>query len=164
MAVKEKGLMELFVHTLKDVYFAENAITKALPKMIKAATNKDLKAGFEKNLKQTQEQIERLDQVFKSLDMKPAAVPCEAIKGILKEGDEVAEEFDGSKALDAGLIAAAQAVEHYEISRYGAMHAWAEQLDLTEAAELLHETLSEEEETDQLLTELASAINEEAAA
>lgn len=82
MAVKEKGLLELFVHTLKDVYFAENAITKALPKMIKAATNKDLKAGFEKHLKQTQEQIERLDQVFKSLDMKPAAVPCEAIKGI----------------------------------------------------------------------------------
>ena len=162
MAEKEKGLQELFVHTLKDVYFAENAITKALPKMIKAASNKDLKAGFEKHLKETEKQITRLDQVFKSIEEKPAAVPCEAIKGILKEGDEVADEFKGSKALDAGLIAAAQAVEHYEISHYGALHAWAVQLDLAEAAKLLQETLTEEEKTDAALTKLSASINEQA--
>ena len=153
----EKGLHELFVHTLKDIYFAEHAITKALPKMVKAAKSKPLQAAFEKHLKQTEQQIVRLEKVFKAIDMKPESVPCDAIKGILIEGDEVADEFKGSKTLDAGLIAAAQAVEHYEIARYGALHAWAEELDLDDAAALLQETLTEEEETDQALSDLAGS-------
>ena len=103
------------------------------------------------------EQIKRLDKVFKSLDLKPEAVPCEAIKGILKEGDEVAEEFSGGVALDAGLIAAAQAVEHYEMARYGALRTWANELGLKEAASLLQDTLNEEGEADKLLTKLAEA-------
>jgi ferritin-like metal-binding protein YciE len=151
----EADLHKLFVHTLKDVYFAENTIIKALPKMIKAAKSKALKQAFEKHLKETDAQIERLDKVFKLIEMKPASVPCEAIKGILKEGDEVADEFSDSKALDAGLIAAAQAVEHYEIARYGALRTWAEELGLDDAAKLLQETLTEEEETDQALSALA---------
>ena len=160
----EKDLHELFVHTLKDVYFAENAITKALPKMMKAATSKPLQKAFEKHLKQTEGQIARLDKVFKAIDQKAEGVPCEAIKGILKEGDEVADEFKGSKALDAGLIAAAQAVEHYEIARYGALRTWAEELELNDAVKLLQETLTEEEETDQALTKLAeSKVNMAAA-
>ncbi len=157
-------LHKLFVHTLKDVYYAENAITKALPKMSKAARSKSLKAAFEQHLEETQGQITRLEQVFAAIDEKPTGVPCEAIKGILKEGDEVADEFKGSAALDAGLIAAAQAVEHYEIARYGALRTWAEELGLTDAAALLQETLSEEEATDQALSELAeSEVNAAAA-
>ena len=151
----EKDLRELFTHTLKDVYFAENAITKALPKMIKAATSKPLQNAFTKHLKETEGQIARLEQVFEAIGLKAEGVPCEAIKGILKEGDEVAEEFSGSKALNAGLIAAAQAVEHYEIARYGALRAWAEELELTKVAALLEETLMEEEATDEALTALA---------
>jgi ferritin-like metal-binding protein YciE len=156
----DKDLHALFLHTLKDVYFAENAITKALPKMVKAASNDELKQAFTKHLEQTKGQIERLEAVFKLIDEKPEAVPCEAIKGILKEGDEVADEFKGSIALDAGLIAAAQAVEHYEIARYGALCAWAKDLELDEAASILHETLAEEKETDELLSDLAeSTVN-----
>ena len=150
-----KDLHALFVHTLKDVYFAESAITKALPKMAKAATSKPLQQAFEKHLKQTEVQIARLDKVFKIIDQKATGVPCEAIKGILKEGDEVGDEFKGSKALDAGLIAAAQAVEHYEMARYGALRTWAEELGLNDAAALLQETLAEEELTDKALTKLA---------
>ena len=160
----DKDLLELFVHTLKDVYFAENAITKALPKMAKAATSTPLQKAFEKHLKETEGQIARLDKVFKLINQKPEAVPCEAIKGILKEGDEVADEFKGSKALDAGLIAAAQAVEHYEIARYGALRTWAEELELAEAATLLEQTLREEEDTDQALTRLAEGKVNPAAA
>ena len=148
-------LHKLFVHTLKDVYFAENAITKALLKMSKATKSKPLQTAFEKHLKQTEGQISRLEKVFKIVGIKSEGVPCEAIKGILKEGDEVADEFKDSKALDAGLIAAAQAVEHYEIARYGALRTWAEELGLDEAAALLQETLTEEEETDRALTKLA---------
>ena len=151
----DKDLHALFVHTLKDVYYAEGAITKALPKMVKAATSKPLQQAFEKHLKQTQVQIARLEKVFKIIDQKAVGVPCEAIKGILKEGDEVADEFKGGKALDAGLIAAAQAVEHYEMARYGALRTWAEELGLDDAATLLQETLTEEEETDKALTKLA---------
>ena len=150
-----KDLDGLFLHTLKDVYFAENAITKALPNMIKAAKSAPLKAAFESHLKQTKGHVDRLEQVFKLLKQKPEAVPCEAIKGILKEGDEVAEDFKGGKALDQGLIAAAQAVEHYEIARYGALHAWASELGHEDVAELLEATLGEEKETDLLLTALA---------
>jgi ferritin-like metal-binding protein YciE len=161
----DKDLNALFVHTLKDIYFAENAIVKALPKMIKAAKHAELKKAFDEHLSQTKGQIERLDQIFKIVGVKAEGVPCEAIKGILKEGDEVAEEFSGSKALDAGLIGAAQAVEHYEIARYGALRTWAEELEMTDVAELLQATLSEEEETDQLLSVLAEKkVNTAAAA
>lgn len=151
----DKDLHALFVHTLKDVYYAEAAITKALPKMIKACENAQLKKAFEKHLEQTQEQIARLDQVFKVLKMKAEGVPCEAIKGILKEGDEVAEDFKGTRALDAGLIAAAQAVEHYEMARYGALRTWADELEMPDVSALLQKTLDEEQETDLALTKLA---------
>jgi ferritin-like metal-binding protein YciE len=150
-----KDLDALLLHTLKDVYFAENAITKALPKMRDAARSDELRNAFETHLQETQEQVKRLEQIFRLIRQKPEAVPCEAIQGILKEGDEVAAEFSGEPALDAGLIAAAQAVEHYEIARYGAMYAWADQLGLDEVAELLEQTLEEEEDTDALLTEIA---------
>jgi ferritin-like metal-binding protein YciE len=153
----DKDLHELFLHTLKDVYFAENAIVKALPKLVKAAKSDKLKAAFETHLKQTKGHIDRLEKVFKLVDAKPEAVPCEAIKGILKEGDEVAEEFKGNSALDQGLIAAAQAVEHYEIARYGALYAWASEMGHTDAADLLEQTLSEEKDTDALLTQIAES-------
>jgi len=163
--MKSLDLQALLVHTLKDVYFAENAILKALPKLAKAAKNAKLRSAFETHIKQTEGQIKRLDKVFKSLNLTAEAVPCEAIKGILKEGDEVAEEFSGGVALDAGLIAAAQAVEHYEMARYGALRTWATELGLKEAAGLLQETLNEESETDKLLTKLAEGgINESAEA
>ncbi len=145
----------LFLHTLKDVYFAENAITKALPKMAKAASSAPLKKAFETHLTQTEGHITRLEQVFKLIDQKPVGVPCEAIQGILKEGDEVVDEFEGGRALDAGLIAAAQAVEHYEMARYGALRTWAEELGLSDVAKLLDATLAEEKKTDALLTDLA---------
>ena len=117
----EKDLKELFLHTLKDVYFAEQAIAKALPRMADGAENPDLADAFTTHLEQTQGQIARLEQVFELMGKKAQGVPCEAIQGILREGDEVAEEFQGGRAFDAGLIAAAQAVEHYEIARYGAL-------------------------------------------
>jgi ferritin-like metal-binding protein YciE len=154
-SIMNKDLHKLFLHTVKDVYFAENAITKALPKMIKAAQGEELKAAFETHLEQTKGQIQRLEQVFGLLKEKPEAIPCEAIKGILKEGDEVAEEFKGNSALDQGLIAAAQAVEHYEIARYGALHAWATEMGHDDVADLLEMTLNEEKATDELLTDLA---------
>jgi ferritin-like metal-binding protein YciE len=160
-----KDLDALLLHTLKDVYFAENAITKALPKMAQAAEDDELKEAFETHLGQTRTQIERLETIFGLLGQKPEAVECKAIKGILEEGDEVAAEFKGEPSLDAGLIAAAQAVEHYEIARYGAMRAWAEQLGMDDVVELLETTLSEEEETDALLTDLAEGgVNEDAEA
>jgi ferritin-like metal-binding protein YciE len=159
----KKDLNTLMMHSLKDIYFAEHAILKALPKMATAAQSEKLKSAFETHLKQTEGHVKRLDEVFKSLDKKPQSVPCEAIKGILKEGDEVAEDFEGSEALDAGLIAAAQAVEHYEISRYGALKTWATQLGHKDAARLLGATLDEEEETDRLLTALAQASVNQAA-
>jgi ferritin-like metal-binding protein YciE len=159
----EKDLSGLFHHTLKDVYFAENAILKALPKMAQAAQSADLKEAFQTHLEQTREQVSRLEQVFELLGEKAEGEPCEAIQGIIREGEEVMEEFRGGPALDAGLIAAAQAVEHYEIARYGSLCTWAEQLDMDEAKELLGETLDEEETTDQLLSDMAeSKVNAEA--
>jgi len=158
-----KDLNYLLLHTIKDVYFAEKAIAQALPEMAEAAQNPELKEAFETHLEETNEQIRRLEQVFKLLGETPEANPCEAIKSILKEGDEVADEFEGEPALDAGLIAAAQAVEHYEMARYGAMRAWAQQLGMDDVVELLEMTLSEEENADALLTGLAeSSVNEEA--
>lgn len=164
-SMDKQDLHALFLHTLKDVYFAENAIAKALPKMTKAARSAPLKKAFETHLGQTHAQIERLDTVFKIIKQKAAGVPCEAIKGILKEGDEVAAEFKGGSALDAGLIAAAQAVEHYEMARYGALRTWAEELGLDDAAKLLDATLTEEKSTDTLLTNLAEkSVNQAALA
>jgi ferritin-like metal-binding protein YciE len=151
-------------HTLRDVYFAESQILKALPKLAKKANSPDLKKAFETHLMQTQDQVTRLDKIFKMLGKAPKGVPCEAIKGILKEGDEVVGDFDGSSALDAGMIAAAQAVEHYEMARYGALRTWAEELGMDAAADLLEETLLEERGADQLLTKLAETkINLKAA-
>ena len=148
-------LAKLFEHTLMDIYYAENQIAKTLPKLAKAAKAPELKKAFETHLDQTETHIERLEQVFKLIGKPPKSVVCEAIKGILKEGDEVVEEFSGSAALEAGMIAAAQAVEHYEMARYGALRTWAEELGMDEAAQLLEKTLLEERSTDQLLTKLA---------
>src|SRR5207344_167004 len=141
--------------TLKDIYFAEKKILTSLPKMVKAAQNPDLKAAFTKHRGETEGQIARLEQVFALIEAKPQGKKCEAIVGILKEGDEIAKDYKGSPALDAGLLAAAQAVEHYEISRYGTLRTWAEELGLPQAAKLLQATLYEEEKTDRALTKLA---------
>jgi ferritin-like metal-binding protein YciE len=160
---KTKTLDELFHDTLKDIYFAEKKILAALPKMAKAAHNEDLKAAFEKHHAQTENQVARLEQVFAEIDAKPQGKTCDAIMGILAEGQEIIKEYKGSPALDAGLISAAQSVEHYEISRYGTLATWADELGLTKAGKLLKETLGEEEETDLSLTELAeSVVNQQA--
>jgi ferritin-like metal-binding protein YciE len=160
MAKEPKMLDELFHDTLKDIYYAEKKILSALPKMAKAAESDDLRAAFEKHHGETEEQISRLEQVFEAIDAKPQGKKCAAIEGILDEGQEIMKEYKGSPALDAGMLAAAQAVEHYEISRYGTLRTWAEELGLDDVAKLLEETLQEEEATDQALTELAeSAVN-----
>ena len=156
----EKDLKALFLHQLKDTYFAENAILKALPQMAEAAESEELRGAFAVHLKETEGQVRRLEQVFHLLGEKPAGVECKAIQGIIEEGQEILQEFEDGEALDAGLIAAAQAVEHYEIARYGTLLAWAKQLGLSEAQGLIEETLVEEENTDQVLSELAEdAIN-----
>lgn len=160
----DKDLNALFLHQLQDVYFAENAILKALPKMASTAQSGDLRKAFEIHLEETRGQVKRLDQVFKLLGETPTGVECKAILGILAEGDEVAKEFAGGPALDAGLVAAGQAVEHYEITRYGTLLAWAQQLGLSEAEGLIRETLDEEEAADERLTSLAKATLNPAAA
>jgi ferritin-like metal-binding protein YciE len=158
-----KKLSDLFLETLKDIYFAENKIIKTLPKMAKAAHSKDLANAFNKHLRETQGQVKRLDQVFRMLGKPARGKTCDAINGIADEGAEIMREFKGMPALDAGLLAAAQAVEHYEISRYGTLRTWAEELGMPDAARLLQATLEEEEATDHALTELAiSVINLEA--
>ena len=165
MAKEPKQLDELFHDTLKDIYYAEKKILSALPKMAKAAQNDDLRAAFEKHHTETEGQIERLEQVFELIEEKPQGKKCAAIEGILEEGQEIIKEYKGSPALDAGLVSAAQAVEHYEIARYGTLRTWAEELGLNEAKDLLQETLDQEEATDQALTELAeSVVNQEAQA
>lgn len=156
-------LETLFHDGLRDIYYAEHKILKALPKMMDAAQSADLKAAFEQHLSETEEQVERLEQVFQLLGKQAEAKLCEAIEGILKEGEEIMHTFKGSAALDAGLVAAAQAVEHYEIARYGTLARWAKTLGMPEAAVLLEETLAEETVTDETLTELAEdSINEAA--
>jgi ferritin-like metal-binding protein YciE len=165
MASEPKKLNDLFHDTLKDVYFAEKKILTALPKMMKAAQNEELKAAFEKHLGETEGQVERLEQVFSIIEEKPQGKTCDAIMGIVKEGEGIIEEYKNSPALDAGLLAVAQAVEHYEISRYGTLKAWAEELGREDAANLLDETLEEEKDTDAALSELAeSVINQQAEA
>jgi ferritin-like metal-binding protein YciE len=157
-------LDDLFVHQLQDVYYAENQITKALPKMIEKATDTQLSQGFKSHLAETKAQIKRLDQVFKMVDHEPKGVDCPAIDGILKEADEVAGDVADKEVLDAALIASAQAVEHYEITRYGTLIAWAKQLGRKDCAAVLQETLDEERATDQKLTKIAeSKVNKKAA-
>ena len=165
MAKEPKKLDDLFHDTLKDIYFAEKKILSTLPKMAKAAQSEELKAAFEKHHGETEGQISRLEQVFELIEEKPQGKKCAAIEGILEEGQEIIKEYKGSPALDAGLVSAAQAVEHYEIARYGTLRTWAEEMGLDDAAKLLQETLDEEEATDQSLTELAEAVvNQEAQA
>jgi ferritin-like metal-binding protein YciE len=160
----EKDLKALFLHQLKDTYFAENAILKALPQMAEAAESEELRGAFAVHLKETEGQVRRLEQIFELVGAKPEGIPCKAIQGIIEEGQEILQAFEDGEALDAGLIAAAQAVEHYEIARYGTLLAWAKQLGLSEAEGLIEETLVEEENTDQVLSELAEdAINPAAA-
>lgn len=159
-----KTLDDLFVHTLQDIYYAENQITKALPKMIEKATDPDLKKGFEHHLEQTRGQIERLEQVFAMHGHKPKAVTCPAINGILEEAEEVAGDVADKDVLDAALIASAQAVEHYEITRYGSLISWAKRLGREDCASVLAQTLREEKDTDLALTQLADAgVNKRAA-
>ena len=148
-------LDDLFVHMLQDIYYAEHQILKSLPKMAAKATAPELKAGFETHLKETEGQIARLERAFASLDQKPKAVTCPAIDGIIKEANEIAGEISDKAVLDAALIAAAQAVEHYEITRYGTLIAWANELGYADASALLAETLAEEKATDEKLTVMA---------
>src|SRR6184192_3048891 len=165
MAREPKKLDELFHDTLKDIYFAEKKILSALPKMAKAARDGELQAAFEKHHGETETHVSRLEQVFSAIDAKPQGKTCDAIMGIIEEGQEIMKEYKGSPALDAGLVAAAQAVEHYEISRYGTLIAWANELALQASIRLLDTTLAEEKKTDEVLTEIAeSSVNQHAEA
>ena len=147
---------DLFLHQLQDVYYAENQITKALPKMIEKATDAGLKAGFQTHLGETEGQIRRLERVFDLIGEQPKGATCPAIEGIIKEANEVAADIADPKVLDAALIASAQAVEHYEITRYGTLIAWSNQLGRSEVAAILQETLDEEYATDDKLTAMAT--------
>lgn len=160
---KEKTLEDLFHDTLKDIYYAERKILKALPKMARASSSPELKAAFEKHRDETETQIERLQQVFELIGKRAQGKTCDAIEGIISEGEEIIESFKGTPAIDAGLISSAQAVEHYEITRYGTLRRWAEVLGHTEAAALLEQTLDEESSTDEALTGLADASANEMA-
>ena len=157
-----ESLRELYIEELKDLYSAENQIIKALPKMVKAATSSELKKGFEQHLAQTRGQVERLEKIFKELDESPKGKKCKGMEGLLEEGKEWMEEDADPEVMDAGLIAAAQHVEHYEIAGYGCVRTYAELLGFTNAAKLLQQTLDEEKQTDEKLTGLAQTINVEA--
>ena len=152
-------LKHLYVEELKDLYSAENQLVKALPKMAKAATSDDLRGGFEEHLEQTKEHVARLEKIFKALGESPKGKKCKGMEGLIKEGAEMIEEDPAPEELDAGLIAAAQRVEHYEIAGYGCVSTYAKLLTETEAESLLRETLGEEKGTDQKLTQLAGNIN-----
>jgi len=161
--MKLKTLEDLLLHELRDIYSAEKQLRKALPKMAKSASHEELKAGFEEHLAQTETHVERLEQAFEMLGKPARAETCKAMKGLVEEGADIIEEDAEESVHDAGLICAAQKVEHYEIASYGTVVAWAEKLGHSDLAELLSETLEEEKETDEKLTELAeSAINAEA--
>jgi len=162
---REKTLEDLFHDTLKDIYYAERKILKALPKMQRAAQAEELKAAFEKHKQETEGHVERLQQVFEIMGKRAQGKTCDAIEGIISEGEEIMDEFKGTAALDAGLISAAQAVEHYEITRYGTLKRWATELGMADAAKLLDATLQEESKTDSDLTKLADAsVNDRAKA
>jgi ferritin-like metal-binding protein YciE len=161
--MKTKTLDELFHETLKDIYYAERKILRALPKMARGAQSSDLKAAFQKHEEETQVQVERLQQVFELIGKPARGKTCPAIDGILEEGEEALQAFADSPALDASLIAAAQAVEHYEMARYGTLRRWAEVMGMKDAAKLLDQTLQEEGMTDEALTQLADGSVNEAA-
>ena len=168
MAMTMNTLQDLFVEQLSDIYSAEKQLVKALPKMAQAATSKDLKDAFEMHLKQTQQHVDRIDQVFNQTGLKPMNVECEGMKGLIKEGEHAVKMQGDSKVKDAALIAAAQRVEHYEIAGYGTVRTFANHLGFDDAADVLQQTLDEEGQTDQMLTKLAEGgllgdgINEEA--
>jgi ferritin-like metal-binding protein YciE len=157
----DKGLKELYIDELKDLYSAENQLVKALPKMAKAATSPDLKAGFEEHLEQTKGHVQRLETIFEQLGESPKGKKCKGMEGLIEEGSEAIEEYEG-ELLDAALIGAAQRVEHYEMAGYGTVSAFAEELGESEHVTLLNETLEEEKETDEKLSGLAGDINAEA--
>jgi ferritin-like metal-binding protein YciE len=154
----EKKLNDLFYDTLKDIYFAERQILKSLPKMAKAAKSEELKNAFLTHRDETEHHVERLQQIFEIIGKRAQAKTCEAIKGILEEGEEIMDDYGDSEALDAGLAASAQAVEHYEMARYGTLKTWATQLGLKDVVSLLDETLQEEKKTDALLSKLAETV------
>jgi ferritin-like metal-binding protein YciE len=163
--MKLDSLQKLYIEELRDLYNAENQLLKALPKMAKHASHQELKQAFETHLEQTEGHVERLEDIFEKLDEKPTGKTCKAMKGLIEEGSEMLDKAGDKSVLDAGLIAAAQRVEHYEIAGYGTVRTFANLLGEAEAAELLQETLDEEGETDKLLTELAeSVVNVEAPA
>ena len=163
--MKSKELDALFIEALKDIYYAERKILRALPKMARAAQSEQLKAAFQQHREETEGHKERLDQVFEMLGRRPQGKTCPAIDGIIEEGEEVMDTFKGTPALDAGLVAAAQAVEHYEMARYGTLCAWAKVLGMDDAVTVLSQTLEEEKKTDQTLNQLAeSEINQTAIA
>jgi ferritin-like metal-binding protein YciE len=165
MTKAAKKLDDLFHDTLKDIYFAEKKILSALPKMAKAAQDEKLQAAFEKHHGETETHVSRLERVFEAIDAKPQGKTCDAILGIIEEGQEIMADYKNSPALDAGLLAAAQAVEHYEISRYGTLRTWAEELGLPDAVKLLEATLREEKATDEALSQIAeTVVNQEAQA
>jgi ferritin-like metal-binding protein YciE len=159
--MKESALKKLYVEELRDIYNAENQLTKALPRMAKASTSEDLQAGFDEHLEQTKGHVERLDRIFKELGKKPTGKKCKGMEGLVEECKEMIDEQEG-EALDAGLISAAQRVEHYEIAAYGCVRTYANLLGENVAVKLLEQTLKEEKETDQKLTKLAEKINIEA--
>lgn len=165
MPKQPKQLQDMFHDALKDLYFAEKKILVALPKMAKAAQHEELRAAFEKHESETEKQVERLEQVFALIDEDPRGKTCPAILGIVEEGQEIMKEYKGSPAIDAGLIGAAQSVEHYEIARYGTLCAWAEELGIKDAVTLLEATLDEEKNTDVSLSQLAETfVNQDAEA
>ncbi len=159
-----KNMEDLFVHTLRDIYYAEKQIVKALPDMIEKASDPQLKQGFQTHLRETENHVKRLEQVFNMTGKKAQGVDCPAIDGIIEEANEVAGEVEKKPVLDAALIAAAQAVEHYEMTRYGTLIAWAKQLGKNDVATLLNQTLDEEKATDKKLTSMAETeVNRKAA-
>jgi len=159
-----KNMDDLFVHTLRDIYYAEKQIVKSLPEMIEKASNQQLKQGFQTHLRETENHVKRLDQVFALIGKKAQGIDCPAIDGIIEEAEDVVGEVQNKSVLDAALIAAAQAVEHYEMTRYGTLIAWAKLLGRNDAAALLNQTLDEEKATDKKLTQMAeSQINSKAA-
>jgi ferritin-like metal-binding protein YciE len=157
-AARDKTLQDLFRDHLRDIYFAEKKILAALPKMAKAANSDELRAAFEKHEGETEGHVERLEQVFGMLGEPPRGKTCPGIMGIIEEGKEIMDDYKHTQALDAGLVAAAQAVEHYEISRYGTLRTWAAELGLDDAVRVLDSTLSEEKKTDQTLTQLGESV------
>jgi len=159
-----KTMNDLYVHQLQDIYYAEKQILKSLPDMIGKASNGELKNGLQKHLQETENHVARLEQVFKLHDLKPKAVDCPAIDGIIEEADEIVGEVDDKEVLDAAIVAAAQAVEHYEITRYGTLIAWAHQMGRDDAAAIMQKTLEEEKAADKKLTAVAeSNVNRQAA-